>query len=113
MQELIEILNECREPDWDGYGARPVAVASCESARRFVEMLPLGIEQPSAGAEPDGEVTLEWHRSSDCTLSLSFTADGRIHYAALIGSACKNGTADFGGSIPAEILVLIRDVCGG
>jgi hypothetical protein len=31
----------------------------------------------------------------------------------LIGSACKNGTADFGGSIPAEILVLIRDVCGG
>lgn len=109
-RELAAVEEECGSPDWDGYGAAPVGVDAVSAARRFLWALPLGIPAPSVGAEPDGNVTFEWHRSARRTLSVSVTPDGELHYAALIGSGRAYGTELFSGEISRAIMDLIRRV---
>lgn len=108
--ELYQTFDECREPNWDGYGAQPVLDTTCQLAQRFLEALPLGTPAPSIGAEPDGHVTVEWHRSPRWTLSISISPRGELHYAALLGLAKAYGTEPFFGEAPKTIIDLIHRV---
>lgn len=112
--EAIESLNDvaqtCSRANWDGYSAEPILARTVRNARCFVEALPLGIPAPSAGAEPDGHVTMEWYRSPRRTLSVSITPDGELHYAALLGSSKAYGSEPFFGEIPKRILELIARI---
>ena len=108
--ELAETWEECSQPDWDGYNARPVVWDSYQNARQFLLALPLGTPLPSIGAEPDGHITLEWHLAPRRTLSVSITPDELLHYAALVGPARTCGSEPFFGEVPQRILDLIRDV---
>jgi len=110
-EELVDIWLECRKPDWDGYEAIAVSWESWDCARKLLQSLPLGFPHPSIGAEPDGQVTLEWHRSPYRTLSVSVSPDGELHYAALLGHARRAcGTEPFLGRIPTAVSNLIRRV---
>jgi hypothetical protein len=73
--------------------------------------MPLGFPNPSVGAEPDGHLTFEWHRSSRRTLSISVSPEGKLHYAALLDSSKAYGTESFLGTVPKIILDLIHRVC--
>jgi hypothetical protein len=75
FEELLKTFEECRESDWGGYGAQPVLDTTCQLAQ-FLEMLPRGTPVPPVGAEPDGHLTLEWHRSPQWTLSVSIGLNG-------------------------------------
>lgn len=108
--ELYRTLEECREPNWDGYGALPVIDSTYHLAQKFLEALPLGTQAPSICAEPDGHLTVEWYRSPRRTLSVSISPDGFLHYAALIGSATAYGTEPFFGEAPKAIVELIHRV---
>ena len=108
--ELLQTLEECRESNWDGYGAQPVSDTTYQLAQKFIEALPLGTPAPSIGAEPDGHLTVEWYRSPRRTLSVSISPDGDLHYAALIGSAKAYGTEPFFGEAPKAIVDLIHRV---
>ncbi|MBI3477365.1 MAG: hypothetical protein HY010_16655 [Acidobacteria bacterium] len=108
--ELSVVAEECGSPNWDGYGAAPVVNEAIVEAHRFLGALPLGVPAPSAGAEPDGNVTFEWYRSARRTLSVSVTTEGDLHYAALIGPSRAYGTEPFFGEIPRVIMELIRRV---
>lgn len=110
FSELDRVYEECRRPDWDSYGAEPVSSDAFGFAYRFLEALPLGTPAPSIGAEPDGHVTMEWHKSPRRTLSVSVSPDGKLHYAALIGSSRQYGTEPFFGVAPDVILNLIDRV---
>ncbi len=109
-QELCQLADDCSMPNWDGYGANAVSPDAYLQAYRFLESLPLGIEIPSPGVEPDGELTFEWHHGPQHTLSLSVSEDGDLHYAAIVGSNKTYGTEAFFGDIPAAILELISRV---
>ena len=109
-EELAEVWEECSESDWDAYNALPVTWDTYENARRLLLALPLGTPLPSLGAEPDGHITLEWHRAPRRTLSVSITPDELLHYAALLGPGRTCGTEPFFGEVPQRILDLIRDV---
>jgi hypothetical protein len=110
--ELAEIWEECRVPDWDGYNALPVTWQTYENARRFLLALPWGLPAPSLGAEPDGQITAEWHHSRRRTASISISPDDELHYAALIGPARQCGTEPFyGDAVPPPLLDLIDRVC--
>ncbi len=85
FDELFQTFQKCREPNWDGYGAQPVSDWTYHLAYEFLKALPLGTPAPSAGAEPDGHVTFEWHRSPQRTLSVSISPHGELHFAALLG----------------------------
>lgn len=108
--ELNQTMAECREANWDGCGAQPVSETTYRLAHEFLEALPLGIPAPSIGAEPDGQLTVEWYRSPRRTLSVSVSPEGELHYAALIGSAKAYGTEPFFGDVPKAIIDLVHRV---
>lgn len=110
FHELIAVAEECSEPDWDGYGAEPVSDESYRTAYRLLEALPLGTSAPTVGADPDGQLTLEWHRSPRRTLSISSSSQNELHYAALIGPNRAFGMEAFFGEVPARVVELIRRV---
>jgi hypothetical protein len=110
FDELFQTFEECREPNWDGYGAQPVSQDTYHLAYEFLEALPLGTPAPSPGAEPDGHLTMEWYRSPHRILSVSISPDGELHFAALVGSAKIYGTEPFIGEVPKIISDLIQRV---
>ena len=110
LKELGAVAEECGTSNWDGYGAEPVSEAAYKLARRFLEALAPGTHRPSIGAEPDGQMTMEWHRSAHHTLSVSVSPDGDLHYAALVGPNKAYGTEAFSGDVPKVILDLIHRV---
>lgn len=110
-EELSIVWQMCRQADWDGFGALPVTEDTLRNAYLFLESLPLGCPAPSVGAEPDGQLTFEWHRGSRRTLSVSVTSDGVLHYAALVGPNRAYGTEAFFGEAPEAILDLVRRIC--
>jgi hypothetical protein len=113
FEELASVAHECRDANWDGFGSAAVTQDTLHAACCFLEALPLGFPAPSIGAEPDGQLTLEWHLSARCTLSISVGPDRELHYAALSGSNRDYGTDLFSGDIPESILANIRRVYGG
>ena len=109
--ELAEVWEECRVPNWDAHGANPVEQETRQNAYAFLEALPPDYPSPSIGAEPDGHITLEWYRTTNWLLSVSVTPEGVLHYAALLGNDDPRGTCPFDGEVPDTILYLIRRVC--
>src|SRR6266511_2268159 len=95
FEELLKTFEECREANWDGHGAQAVHEETCHLARQFLAALPLSTPLPSIGAEPDGQITVEWYRSPQRTLSVSISPEGELHYAALLGSTKAYGTEPF------------------
>ena len=110
LSELLQTVIECRDSNWDGYGAEPVSDVTYQFAQQFLRSLPLGISAPTIAAEPDGHLTVEWYRSPRRTLSISISPDGDLHYAALIGTAKAFGTEPFFGEAPRAIVNLIHRV---
>ena len=110
LSELLQTVKECRDSNWDGYGAAPVSDITYQFAQQFLKALPLGISAPTIGAEPDGHLTVEWYRSPLRTLSVSISPEGDLHYAALIGTAKAFGTEAFFGEAPKAIVDLIHRV---
>ena len=111
-EELANTLLDCREPGWKGEPSDPVRWESYETAKQFLLALPLGTPHPSPGAEAeaDGDLTLGWFRSARRVLSISFSPDGCLHYAALIGHQSHRGSVPFDGTVPETILSLIAEV---
>jgi len=106
-EELASVWEECRTPNWDGFGAVAVTQDTLRNVYCFLESLPLGFPAPSIGAEPDGHLTLEWHLSPRRTLSVSVSPEDELHYAGLFGPSRVYGTEAFFGEVPKSILNLI------
>ena len=110
FEELLKTFEECREPNWDGYGAQSVREETYDLAHQFLTALPLRTPVPSIGAEPDGQITVEWHRSPQRTLSVSISPDGDLHYAALLGAERICGTETFRARMPQVLRDLIARI---
>ncbi len=113
LNELSGVNDDCSDENWDGYGAVPVNQRSYDYAINLIQSMPSEIPDPSVGADPDGELTLEWHRSRWKTLSISVSADGHLHFAALFGNepnGSTSGTIPFFGLFPLELRQLIARV---
>src|SRR3954468_19084954 len=96
FDDLWTLVQDYREPNWDGYDAAPVTDDTYRMAYRFLEALPPGTAAPAMGAEPDGHITLEWYQSPRKTVSISVSPEGELHYAALLPGPRKvNGTEPF------------------
>jgi hypothetical protein len=113
FQRLAELTEECSQPGWDGGDTPAISQDAYFNAYRVLESLPLGLPAPDIGAEPDGHLTLEWHRSPRRTLSVSVSPDGELHYAGLLGARKVYGTEPFFGELPAPILDLAEQILAG
>lgn len=108
IHELEKVWRDCGKAGWDGYGAYPVEQEAYRAARAIIESLPAGFPQPSIGAEPAGRVTLEWHKSSSRTLSVSVDPAGFLYYAGVFGPNKRYGTLTFYSAAPDELIQLVR-----
>jgi hypothetical protein len=113
MEALVGVYEQCRRPDWDGHGAASVEQTTYVQAYRLLESLPDMHTMPTIGAEPDGQITLEWHHSAYRTLSVSVSPEGDLHYAALLGASRAYGTEPFLGQVPEALLRLVYNVALG
>jgi len=109
-EELLDVSEECTEPDWDGYGAKAVESDTYRNAFAFIDALPPGYPKPEIDADPDGCLSFGWHRSGRYTLSVSIGPDNDLYWAALLGASKRNGCEPFLGAIPAEVLKLISAI---
>lgn len=111
LEELWDVWETCKEKNWDGYDALPVPQECYQYAAQLIQTLGYGFPKPSFGAEPDGELTIEWYKNPYRTISISVTKDGYLHYSALFGpKVFQNGTEEFNGELPVKIRELIQQV---
>lgn len=107
--ELDRLGEQCREPNWDGYGAKPIGQRALVEAKILVRSLPSSIVAPEIVPEPSGAIGFEWRQDNQQTLILSVFGEGEIQYAAILaGGTRKYGAERFSGEIPdflATILV--------
>jgi hypothetical protein len=110
LEELGDVWDECRQPDWDGYGALPVEQDTLTAAYSLIDSLPLGFPRPSIGADPDGQLTLEWRKAPHRILSVSVDPDGFLHYAGLFGTDKCHGSIAFFSTAHDKLLQLVREL---
>jgi hypothetical protein len=113
FQQLYEVFEECSFEGWDGEQAKPISGEVLEDAIKFLYLFPPGIEAPEVGAEPDGAITLEWYRSPNKVISISINPDGRVYWAALIGTSKRHGADYAMMDISDDLLKIILQVTGG
>jgi hypothetical protein len=106
FEELLKTFEECRELNWDGYGAQAVREETYHLAHHFFGGFIAQCTRALHWREPDGHITAEWYRSPQRTLSVSVGPDGDLHYAALLGSERICGTE----TLRARISQVLRDL---
>jgi hypothetical protein len=89
--------------NWDGYGGEAVSPVVYRSARAFLEFLPFSVPDPDVGADPDGEISFEWHLSPRRVFSVSVGERGQLSYAGLFGASKTYGTEHFVNELPRAI----------
>lgn len=112
LEELWDVWQECSQRNWDGFDALPVEQETYRAAYRLIESLPLGFPRPAIGAEPDGQLTLEWRKSARRTLSVSVDPDGYLHFAGVYGCDRRYGSLTYFVSsvVPKELIHLVREL---
>lgn len=110
LDELIDVFAECHNPNWDGYEAKPVEFNTLFQAVKFIKAMPPILPKPSIGADPDGDLSLDWHETSDRTIMVSINSQGKLHFAALVGQSRFTGAEPFVGEWPRQLVDLIRQV---
>jgi hypothetical protein len=110
FEKLRSLFIDCSHSGWDGENAEPISNDVLRNTWIFLQSLPLGMEAPSVGAEPDGSITLEWYRSSSRVLSISINSDSRMYYAALNGISRRHGSDVISGYIADDIIEIINQI---
>lgn len=103
ITELDEIRSEASYVGWDGYGALPVNPRACIFASLFLNALPTTAPIPEVGADPDGEIALDWSFGERKALTLSIGPTGRCTFAWVNGQSTFRGTDWMDDEIPASI----------
>lgn len=102
--ELADAASEAANPNWDGYGAKPVDPLAYRQAERFLVALPTTTPVPDVSVDPDGEVSISWNIEPDWVFSVSIGARGRLSYAGLFGTSKAYGTEWLITEIPQSVL---------
>jgi len=103
LDELETMRDEASIQGWDGYGAKPMNPQAYIQAKRFLESLPTTAPQPEIGADPDGDVALDWSFGPRRALTVSINETGRCTFAWMRGNSTLRGTDWFDDGIPGSI----------
>ena len=111
ISALSSLAEECREADWDGYGAEPACPRALRRAEDLIASLPDDLPLPECSIEPDGCVSLDWMPAPYRTLTVSVSASDRLPYAWVDGTDRGHAVARLAdGQLPARILNEIRRI---
>lgn len=87
-KHLAEVAQECAEPGWDGYGARPVDPEAVLNATMALNFIPRSVRTPDVVPEPSGDIGLEWRDGQGSMFVMGFSGGNQIHFA---GISCDGG----------------------
>lgn len=105
---LSELYRECSQPDWDGYGAKPVTEDSYAEAQRIIDALPSWLPAPEIVAEPSGDIGFEWYKEKGQVFALSVGGRHRIIYAGIFAGDKEHGSVYFEETMPLVIMQHLR-----
>lgn len=100
LESLTDVFEEACQPGWDGYGAAPVLWETYIAAKRFIENLSGSFPGPEVAADPDGNLSLEWHVTPRRMFWVSIGPDNFLHYLGVFGSNKTRGGEVFIDEIP-------------
>ena len=102
---LSDILEECGEDNWDGYGARPITSQAYFEALRFIDLLPDDLPLPDVVPEPRGQIGFEWRREHGSIYVIALNGKNLISYTGLFGAGNEaHGTENFTEFMPETII---------
>jgi hypothetical protein len=109
ISSLATLGEECRESNWDGYGAQPASFHALRRAEDIIASLPDDLPLPVCSIEPDGCVSLDWMPARYRTLTVSTGESDRLPYAWVDGTDRGHAVARLvEGQLPPRILAEIR-----
>ena len=109
ISHLSLLGGECREENWDGYGAAPVRPGALRGAEELIASLPEEVPHPECSIEPDGCISLDWMPGPNRTLTVSVGESDRMPYAWVDGIDRGHAVARMvDGQLPPRILAEIR-----
>ena len=111
LKRLYELVAECAEANWDGYGAEAVSQNAVEHSVYFIRRLPEDLPLPEISVEPDGEISLDWSPTPTQTFSVSIGTADRMACAWVNGA--EHGhvvVSSNNGEIPSRILQEIQRI---
>ena len=114
QRELKEILKECSENDWDGYGANPIDLESVKWVSKFIGLLPDYISYPELSPEPTGELTMVWNKNG-FHMIVGINSQGILTYGGTSSSGRIYGDSKFNDeslSIPNGLIEILEMVDG-
>ena len=113
--ELYDLHSECKDRNWDGYDADPVTEENINSAKGLaMAVIEAGLPMPEFGADPDGEVMLDWYgpnRPNRSVISMSIGPSGQIAWASALPDGSRvRGSTTFKGKLDDTIKQVIEKV---
>jgi hypothetical protein len=108
VAEIVQLMNECAEDNWDGDGSKAIDILSAATAVHIINGLPLNTPLPEVGLDPDGEVSLEWHLRPRYALSVSVGRDGTLSFAGLFGENRLRGVEVSSDGFPPTIVAALH-----
>lgn len=110
INELYGAVAAAGVNNWDGEGANRAIPASMEYAEKFINLSTNFTAKPDIYIDPDGEICFEWDAGKRSVFSISFSSDGFLTYASLIGSTKNHGVIPFKEDIPAFVEEIVSKV---
>jgi hypothetical protein len=107
-EQLLLILEECRRPNWDGFGAEPVTMETLVNAERITRLIPDDTLIPTIAGLPDGGIGFQWENSVGSLLTLSVYSESQTTYVYIDANGAEDsGTESFSHSLPLKIQELL------
>lgn len=108
ISQILAIVLEHAEENWDNEGASAVDEVAAHNAVEFLRALPADVALPEFSPEPDGAISLDWMESRNRLFSVSIGTTNRLPYAWLDGADRGHAVAVFDGEqIPERMLAEI------
>jgi|GEM_PF-3213673 len=93
--QILTVLEECSEKDWDGYGALPVNKEAVKNLYNLLKSNSLSQVIPEVSADPDGDVSALWSTFDGNSFSISVNSAGKIYFALYLEAGPKlHGSLD-------------------
>src|SRR6202044_2591287 len=98
ISEILALVDECEEDNWDGEGAKAIDDCVAGQAVSLIRALPNGTPMPEVASETDGRISLDWILTRHSFFSVSVGRSDRLPYAWVDGGESGHGVSRFDGS---------------
>lgn len=108
VSALLDIAQECSEPNWDSSGAEALDYDSLYHAIMFSRLLPVEVPLPEILIDPRGNIEFEWSSGPRCVFSVTIRGNGELLFAGLFGPIRTYGTEWLGDELSENMRLHIK-----